>query len=169
MINVMGMLASYMMIEEEKIAPFEKLEGEQLVEYFMGLEEAEVFESIDLDKLWDALHCFCTNVSAANPIEGNKLSEAIVGVHVLSEEEFIACTENSELEEIISAMKAFDFPSKKASFDFKIFEQQEIYPHEIWKEDKTNLLNELEKEFYSLLAFYEKTFKMEYHIMVSIL
>lgn len=116
------MLAVYMMIDEEKITPFEKLEGEQLVDYFHTIEEAKIFESIDLDKLWDALHCFCTGVSASTPIEGNRLSEAIVGKYVLSEEEFIACIENQDLPAIISAMKAFDFQKKKDSFQMKLFE-----------------------------------------------
>ena len=165
----MGMLACYMMIDEEKIAPFEKLEGKQLVEYFQTIEEAEIFENFDLDKLWDALHCFCTGVSATHLIDGNPLSEAIVGKYVLSEEEFIAVSENVDLLAIILAMKSFDFQKKKESFDLKIFEEQEIYPNGIWKDDEVKLLNELEREFNGLLAFYEKALNTNHHVMVSIL
>ena len=109
----MGILASYMMIDEPTLEGFFKLEStNSLLEQVYDLEEQGLFERYDLGKIWDALHCFLTGVSASTPIDGSKLSEAIVGIHFFQyfreEDDFVTCTENRELGEIIDAMEKFD-------------------------------------------------------------
>ena len=50
-------------------------------ELFEEIEELEEDMNVtDLDKMWDGLHCLLTKESAGDPVEGNALSEAIVGV-----------------------------------------------------------------------------------------
>ena len=164
----MGMRARYMKIDEPTIAPLVEMESDAIFEAVIELEEEEKFEVLDVDKMWDALHCFCTNVSASFPIEGDKLSEAIVGVHVFNEDNYITVIDNEELPPIIAAMKAFDFKNKKATFDLKLFEQEGIYPSGIWNKDKNEILNMLDLIFHELITFYEKAHQTNHHIIYSV-
>lgn len=75
------MLAEYLMIDEETLSSLMDLNNEDLTNQLFEIEESEKFERMDMDKIWDTLHCFLTGVSASEPIEGNQLSEAIVGVN----------------------------------------------------------------------------------------
>jgi len=162
------MLGRYMMIDESTIAPFAAMDSEAIFEAVIELDEEGKFEVLDIDKMWDALHCFCTDTSASFPIDGDKLSEAIVGVHVLNEDNFIACIENEELPTIIHALKSFDFKNKKENFDLKQFEKESIYPHKIWEEEKSEILNLLDMIFHELITFYEKAYKTNHHIIFSV-
>ena len=56
--------------------------------------------------MWDGRHFVLTGISASTPLEENPLRDAIVGIHVMDEDNFIAAIGNNELDEIISALKA---------------------------------------------------------------
>ena len=169
----MGMIAGYMMLDEATLDSMMTLNAEEVSEKTIDIEEGESFETIDIDKIWDALHFFLTGVTAAEPIEGNKLSEAVVGVHPFNPEDenadFITCTENSELPEIIAALENFDFEKRAKEFDLLSLKQNKIYPNGIWEMDKEDLMNEFKISMQSLTDFYKKAFASKHHIIVSIL
>ena len=165
----MGIMANYMMVGEEDLNKLVKLDIDDIIEYIENLDEngAEVY---DMDKLWDGLHFFLCGISAGTPVEGDPLSEAIVGVHVFDDEsdDFVGCTELSELPYIVKAMKAVDLELLKGNFDPSNYRKADIYPN-IWVDsEKKNLLKELVSEFENLLAFYEKALEKKMHIIVSI-
>ncbi len=167
----MGLLANYIMVDESTLDGMMKLDNEELMEKIEELEEGDA-EVYDMDKLWDGLHFLLTGVSAGALIEGNPLSEAIVGVHVFNEDDedvdFIGCIKTDELPEIISAMEKVCLEELKQNFDLQKFHQAEIYPN-IWvDEEKDELWEELEAEFSSLLNFYKKAVSMKMHIITSI-
>ncbi|MNI48483.1 hypothetical protein D3C73_1030490 [compost metagenome] len=127
--------------------------------------------SYEIDKLWDGLHFLLTGVSASEPIEGHKLSESVVGVHVFDvgeDDGFFACTEQDELADIIQAMKLVDFDKLEPDFDLAAFRRNKIYPR-IWEDSRKEALwNELKGEFGALLAFYEKAMAAKQHVIFSV-
>jgi hypothetical protein len=62
------------MIDEEILYGMMKMNGGELIEKANELEEQ--VEKYTIDKLYDGLHCLLIDVSANEPIENNKLSEA---------------------------------------------------------------------------------------------
>ena len=139
------MRAEYMMIDEETLIPLIKLEEEELSNRLLEIEESEKFPSVGIDKSWDLLHYYLTGVSASNPIEGEKLSEAVVGVHVMSyESEFISCTENKELPDIIAALENFDIAAHTVKLNKAKMKRADLYPKGIEDDDEVQLLEEIE-------------------------
>ncbi|MBK8805718.1 MAG: YfbM family protein [Bacteroidales bacterium] len=168
----MSMIAEYIMVDEETLESLMDLNNDELTDKLFEIEESEKFESIGIDKIWDALHCFLTGVSAVFPIEGDKLSEAIVGTHVFIEDDdvdFITCIENEELAEIIQALEKIEFSKLASDFDPKILKENEVYPNGIWDDDKTQLLTEMETAIADLLDFYKSALETKHHVVVSIL
>lgn len=72
----MGMQAVYMLADK---ATMDKLSDDALFENIEDYGDEETTETCDIDKMWDGLHFLLTGASAENPIEGNPLSEAVVG------------------------------------------------------------------------------------------
>ncbi|MBL1407701.1 YfbM family protein [Sphingobacterium faecale] len=169
----MGMIAGYLMVDEATLDGLMDLKNEDLANRIFEIEESGESECMDIDKLWDALHFFLTGVSAADPIEENKRSEAIVGVHGFNlddeEADFIACVEQDELHGIIDALEKIDFESLSKKFTPSDMEPHEVYPNGIWQEDKALLLAEFKQALAELLAFYRKAVAMHRHVIVSIL
>ncbi|WP_343614574.1 YfbM family protein [Flavobacterium sp.] len=169
----MGMIAEYLMIDKETLNKLTNLDNEDLTNEIFEIEESQKFSFFDIDKIWDALHCFLTGVSASEPIEDDKLSEAIVGIHTFIEEDddadFISYTKNEELAEIIKVLENIDFESLSASFDPIILKKKKIYPSGIWKENKESLLEEFKDALGEILSFYKQALKDEHHVVVSIL
>lgn len=168
----MGMIAEYLMIDEETLQSLLKLDSEELSDELFDIEESEKFRSIDIDKLWDVLHYFLTGVSASDPIEGDKLSEAVVGVHNFHldpDADFITYTKNEELNAIIIALDQIDFKKQAEVFDLIALQQNEIYPKGIWEENRTELLEELELALKNSIEFYKSALVTKHHVIVSIL
>ncbi|BDD12366.1 hypothetical protein FUAX_47980 (plasmid) [Fulvitalea axinellae] len=144
------MIAGFLMISEDTLESLMPLGPKDLSDRIIEIEENPENENMDIDKLWDILHAFLTGVSASKPIEGDRLSEAIVGTHPFSYEshaDFITCTEHDELPEIIHSMEYFDWEVRKKEFNLKEFGRKRIYPTGICKEDPKALIPEMEKPF----------------------
>lgn len=109
---------------------------------------------------------------ASQPIEGDRLSEAIVGVNVFNSEDenadFISYTMIDDLPEIIAALKKVDIENLRIKFNLSKFRKAEIYPN-IWiDKEKNNLFDELVEAYKHILSFYEKALKRNANIVVSI-
>ena len=162
----MGMHACYMAIEEQQLNSLIDLEGQALVDALEELQEKN--NTLDIGKMWDGLHFVLTGISASTPLEENPLSDAIVGIHVMDEDNFIAAIGNNELDEIISALKAVKVEKLREAFDPARLTQAEIYP-DIWRpQDKESLFIELEQALQQLISFYKNTLDGDQHIVVSI-
>ena len=164
----MGFIGVYMMVDENTLDSMMKLDGDALFEKVNELEETN--EKYTMDKLWDGLHFLLTGVSASKPIDGNKLSEAIVGVHVFdtNEDDFIACIENHELTEIVKALENVNKKELEQKFDPILLKKKKIYPN-IWEKDKKDeLFIELMNEHNGLLKFYKKALEKNQHIIYSV-
>jgi len=167
----MILTASYMMLDDETFDSLFGLDNETLLERVNELEEAGI-PLYSVDKLWDGLHFLLTGTTASTPLEGDELSEAIVGTAAFNEDDdeadFIASTEAAQLADIIDAMKEVDIEKLTESADFNAFRKEEIYP-DIWHEkDAESLRQELMLEFSNLLAFYERAEKENANILISI-
>ena len=119
----MGMLAQYMMIDKATLdALFTLKNGKALSQKLFELEETGKYETYGIGKTWDALHFVLTGTSASEPIWDNKLSEAIVGIHLFnyykSDDDYITVSENVELSDIITAIEEIDLEEVFQSFDF---------------------------------------------------
>lgn len=169
----MGMIAEYLMVDEETLDAFMDLDNEALTNKLFEIEESGKFEFMNIDKIWDALHCFLTGLSATTPIENDKLSEAVVGIHNFNIEDenadFVTCTENDELPEIIAALEAIDFEKLRADFDPMLLKKKDVYPNGIWDDDKAGLIAEMKIALNDILSFYKKALDTKHHVIVSIL
>ena len=168
----MGILGQYMMINEQTLKSLVDLENDDLVDALEELNESEENELYDIDKMWDGLHFLLTGISASQPIEGDKLSDAIVGVEVFNSEDedadFISYILVDDLPGIIAALKNVDIEKLRLNFDLSTFTKAEIYP-DIWREkEKESLFNELVQEYKNILRFYEKALERNAHVVVSI-
>lgn len=63
-------------------------------------------------------HFVLTGVSATDPIEGDPLSEAVVGVHVIPHDDFVGCTEVDELPRIVERLDALDVAHRLGGHDY---------------------------------------------------
>ncbi|WNS44102.1 DUF1877 family protein [Paenibacillus sp. MMS20-IR301] len=148
----MGMRGQYVMVNEDTLERMMEMDGAELLDTLERLVEGGN-AYYDIDKIWDALHLALTGVSASEPVEGDPLSEAVVGVHVFEVEEddgFFACTEHDELDGIIRAMKQLDFGRLEH------------------RPETEELRLELKREFGSLLAFYEQALAAGQHVIFSV-
>lgn len=169
----MGMIAEYLMIDEETLNVLMDLNNEDLTNKIFEIEENEKFEYMDIDKLWDLLHFFLTGVLASQPIEYDKLSEAVLGVDNFNLDDdnadFVTFTKNEHLAGIINAIEKVDFVKLEANFDLEILKEKNVYPSGIWEEEKADLLREIKDALNEILVFYKKALLTKNHIIVSIL
>ncbi|NLC24956.1 MAG: YfbM family protein [Oxalobacter sp.] len=167
----MSFIANYMMVDDNTFDSLFALDNDDLLEKVNELEEAGT-ELYCMDKLWDGLHFLLTGTTASTPVEGDELSEAIVGIEMFNEDDeeadFVASTEAGQLADIIVAMKEVDIEKLAQSANFREFREKEIYPDIWYDEDAASLRQELVQEFNNLLAFYEKAEKQNANILVSI-
>ncbi|MFP3041353.1 YfbM family protein [Treponema primitia] len=160
----MELLGFYMMVDEftlDKLVIFNANHRNEL---------KDTNENYLINKLWDGLHFLLTGSSAYFPVKNNKLSESIVGVHILDTkyDHFIACIKNNEVPEIYNAMKNIDIKELEKKFDPKTFKKNKIHPN-IWKQDKRKeLFQELISEYNGLLEFYQRALTKNVHIIFSV-
>ncbi|AKJ43321.1 YfbM family protein [Pragia fontium] len=162
----MGIQACYTAISENELSNLIELNEQTLLDELEELEEEN--DTLDIGKMWDGLHFILTGTSASTPLEDSPLSDAIVGVHVMDEENFIAAIGNNELPEIIAALERVDLPSLKAQFNPQQLNDNDIYP-DIWlSQDKDSLFTELEQALTELLHFYRRCLSDDKHVVVGI-
>ena len=168
----MGIQAGYLMVDEKTLSSFMELDNKSLCNRIEQLENDDKTISINIDKIWDALHCFLTGTTASEPIEGNKLSEAVVGIHVFNIEDenadFVGCIENEELESVIKSIEDLPFEKMVKKFDPIVLKNQQIYPKGIWQDSKEQLVDEFQNALTEIEQFYKKALETNKHIIVSI-
>lgn len=163
----MGMQAAYMMVDEATLDRLADVPPDELADALEELETSGA-TTLYLDKIWDGLHFLLTGVSATSPVEDEKLSEAVVGVHVFDAEDFVGCSEVDELPGIIAALENVSPKALLDEVDFASFTRAKVYPN-IWDGDSTALATELTTAFTDLLAFHRACLAAGRHLVVSIL
>lgn len=166
----MGMIACYQMVDDKFV---NKLLGKTAEEVFEDIEELqeEDVDILDIDKLWDGLHFLLTNVSASESLEGNPLSEAVVGVEKFCDDEdadYIAYTLQERMMTILNEFKLFDIESAIANFQPKEFAKAGIYPNIWMNEEKEELQEELKECFGAMMKFYERAVELGKAVIVGI-
>lgn len=162
----MGMLGVYMLADEDTINRL--TDDEDLTEAVEEYGEEESTESYDIDKMWDGLHFLLTGVTAQEPVEGNPLSEAVVGTHVFDCEDFIAYSAPDDVARITAALNEVDIEALTQAMDVEKFHKAELYPN-IWvKKNEELLKKELLTAFNELKAFYLKAKERNTGVLVSI-
>ena len=162
----MGIIANYQETTDEVLETFMDIDAIE------DAQDNDDIEICDLDKMWDALHFLLTGKSAAEPIEEDLISEAIVGQDSLTDEEveeFIAGIRADRVKEIAKALEALDFESYLDKFEMSHFAQNDIYPN-IWsyEEEIDEIKEDLSYAFDSLKAFYTRMAEKECAVVVSI-
>lgn len=162
----MGLQAAYTRIDEATLDRLADLDPDGLVDEIDRLEESGV-PTTYLDKMWDGLHFALTGVPASSPIEGDPLSEAVVGVHAFDSDDFVGCTEAGELAAIVAALEEVDIAAVLDRQDFAAFAAAELYPS-IWAEDPVRLRGELTDAFALLLDAHRAALAAGDHLLVTI-
>lgn len=164
----MGMIACYMEVDLSTLERLKALESEELFEEIEELEED--MNVTDLDKMWDGLHCLLTKESAGDPINGNALSEAIVGVTKFDDDsdDFITYIEPERVQEIAKTLNELDITSLSLTFNPEYFAEKDVYPNIWMRDDKDELAEELNFAFEELKQFYNGTSERNNAVVVSI-
>ena len=169
--NKMGMIANYQYLSNENLKEMKHFNGEE-DEIFEEVEdwneEAEIL--LDIDKMWDVLHFVLTGVDSSEPIEGNPLSEAVVGETSLEEvSEFIAYIEKDRVADIISALENFDMDAALENFSMEACKKAELYPN-IWDYDdeEEDIKEEIRDYFHEMIDFYKQILEANGNVLVTI-
>jgi hypothetical protein len=170
----MGQNAVYISIDDPTLDALWQLDDQPFRDRFLEIEEDQNFDRLDIAKIWDVLHCTLTGVTASKPIEGNKLSESIVGVHpkIYDDEDysmFVSVIDNGEIDEILLALKAIDLAKLTASFEPATLRKQKVYPNGIWDDEASALVEEMDAALNSIREFFRCSLKDGRHILATIL
>lgn len=162
----MGMIANYQPTTDTELEKFKCLDDVE------EAQENEDLEICDIGKMWDALHFLMTGKPASVPVEGDLISEAILGQFNISGEdveEFISGTRSNRVKEIAKALQKIDFEKYIDKFNMRNFAKNDIYPN-IWEYDDEvdEIKDDLRDSFESLRKFYEKMAEQESAVLVSI-
>lgn len=167
----MGMIANYQYLSNESLKEMKNFNGEE-DEIFEEVEDwnekAEIL--LDIDKMWDVLHFVLTGVDSSEPIEGNPLSESVVGVTSLEEvSEFIAYIEKDRVADIIFALENFDIDAAMESFSMEACKKAELYPN-IWDYDdeEEDIKEEICDYFHEMIDFYKQILEVNGNVLVTI-
>lgn len=168
----MGMIASYKMVEREIIDHLLQLDDDDLTEALDEITEDSGHKTIQIDRCWDGLHFLLTGKSVVVPMKENRLSDAIIGVHLFNEEDkndFITFLKNEEIEAIIEAMEKLKKSELQQRFSPELFSKSKIYP-DIWLTKKKDELFIwlYETGFKPLLKFYRDAFKKNKCVIIII-
>ena len=168
----MGLIANYQYIDDANLNVLIHLanldDEEEVFETIEDLnEEAEIF--LDTDKMWDVMHFIFTGIDSMNPIDDNPLSEAVVGQHVIGEEDFISVTESQRAGVIVEALENFDIDTALANFSMEECKNAELYP-DIWDyEDEADDIKEEIKDYYDeFIKLYKTAVKGNMSVVVTI-
>lgn len=167
----MGLIANYHLINDEELNSLKNLNSKN-EDFSESVEKPnEQFEiSLDLDKMWDALHFVLTGKDCNNAIQGNPLSQAIVGESVAtSEEEYVAYISKSSVSAILEALENFDMKTAMQNFSMEKCKEAEIYP-DIWDdEDETEEIRENICDcFERLKEFYQQILAVNGNVLLTI-
>ena len=166
----MGMIACYQMTDADMVNTLLKKTNEEVFEAIEELQEVDE-TVLNIDKLWDGLHFLMTKVTASEPLEGNPLSEAVVGVKNFSDDEdadFISYILPERVPIIVNELKLFEIENVIEKLQPKEFAQNDIYPN-IWMNvEKEEIQKELKECFFALIKFYEKAAELKKAVIVSI-
>ena len=164
----MGMRANYQCITDRELEKFTD-NGDDFFEFVEELQENEECILCDIDKLWDVLHFVLTGVSASEPIEGNLLSEAVVGEHPADCEDFISYTDKRRVKAIAEKLNTTDIAALTKNFNMEVCKKHELYPA-IWdyEDEKEEIVEEITDAFYGLKKLYSQAAASDMNVLVSI-
>ncbi|GAB1529585.1 MULTISPECIES: YfbM family protein [Brevibacillus] len=164
----MGIMACYLSLNDALADEVAQLDNAHIVGKIEELMEKQRCSVYEMDKLWDGLHYLLTGISASQPIEDNPLSEAIVGVHVLDNEEFVSVIGSDELPRILEALHSMDRTVLQQQYKQADFRAKQIYP-DIWVDDEAEeRFAELITELNQLTHFHEQSLAKGHDILISI-
>ena len=167
----MGLIANYSYLSDENLKELKSL-GSSEEDIIDSVEDWSDEEDVllDIDKMWDVLHFVLTGVGTDNPIDDNPLSQAVLGVTAIEDvSEYLAYTEHNELENIVTALDAFDIEQALETFDMMACKEAELYPN-IWDYDdeKDEIIEEILDYFEHMKEFYKKVLASNGNVMITI-
>ncbi|MDU3962219.1 MAG: YfbM family protein [Veillonella sp.] len=166
----MGLIANYSYLSDENLKELKSLGSseEDIIDSVEDWSEEDVL--LDIDKMWDVLHFVLTGVGTDNPIDDNPLSQAVLGVTAIEDvSEYLAYTEHNELENIVTALDAFDIEQALETFDMMACKEAELYP-DIWDDDdeKDEIIEEILDYFEHMKGFYKKVLASNGNVLITI-
>ena len=166
----MGLIANYSYLSDENLKELKSLGSaeEDIIDSVEDWSEEDVL--LDIDKMWDVLHFVLTGVGTDNPIDDNPLSQAVLGVTAIKDvSEYLAYTEHNELENIVTALDAFDIEQALETFDMMACKEAELYPN-IWDYDdeKDEIIEEILDYFEHMKGFYKKVLASNGNVLITI-
>lgn len=167
----MGLTASYRMIDDAELAELiPDPDGELPTGAFWS--DADTSERVvDIGELWDVLHVVLTGVSASDPVEDHLLSEAVVGVENVDEDEdadFVAITHTLELAEIVTALREVNVAREAAGVLITDEVRSQTYPEGVFDGGVAALVPALTQAVATLVDFYDRAAGAGRHVVVSI-
>ncbi len=169
----MGFNAVYIAVDIQLVEDLWQLGDADFRERFLELEDAAL-RRLNIGKLWDSLHCTLTGESARDPIEGNRLSEVVVGVwpRIFDDDDysvFVSVIENSDLPHLLTALEPFDRQALSAAIDVEQWAEKDIYPLYMWEDDRDEVVTELDEALASIRRFFQEAGEAGQHVLATIL
>lgn len=166
----MGLIANYSYLSDENLKELKSLGSseEDIIDSVEDWSEEDVL--LDIDKMWDVLHFVLTGVGTDKPIDDNPLSQAVLGVTAIEDvSEYLAYTEHNELENIVTALDAFDIEQALETLDMMACKEAELYP-DIWDDDdeKDEIIEEILDYFEHMKGFYKKVLASNGNVLITI-
>lgn len=167
----MGLIASYRMIDDAELAELIPDPDGELPTGSHWSDDDPTGRAVDIGRYWDVLHLVLTGESASDPVEDNLLSEAVVGVENLDEDEdadFVAITHTLELPEIVTALREVNVARAVAGVLVTDRVRTETYPEGVFDDGVVALVPALTEAVRTLIEFYERAAAAGRHVLVSI-
>jgi len=164
----MGTIAAYVLLDDdtyERLTAEPGADADVAVDY--GYDDGE-YDGEDLDKLWDLLHVALTGTTSSDPIEGDPLSEAILGVREIDPDsgaEFVAVVSRDDVVRILTALRRVDIADVVRRLNPSAQVRQATYPEGIW--EMSGIPGMIAESFALLLALYERAAAAGRHVGVS--
>ena len=169
----MGRLATYIAVDGDRLDAIWDLPDDEFRSGFRDLENDKQLQRLEIDKIWDALHCTLTGQSASEPIDGNRLSESIVGTYpkLLDDDDyslFVSVIDNEDIREILAAIEPFDRAKLASVFDPATLEDNDVYPSGIWDDSPEALVDEMASAIESMRRFFVAISDTNLHILATV-
>lgn len=169
----MTMKAAYLLVDMAIVTQWRSLSEDDLIAALDAEEQKRPDDVAYVDDSWDAIHFLLCDRTTAQPIEGNALSEAVVGVHWFDEEDedaaFIAYCQPDDVKRIHEAVRKIRADELPIALEVPALRAAAVYQAGWFAAEPEWSLETLMHDFADVQALYARAAAQERAVVVSFL
>ena len=167
------MKAAYLLIDVNRIKDWQSWSEDRLIDALNAEESRRPDNVLYIDDSWDILHYLLCERTTAQPIEGNALSEAIVGVNWFEEDDeaaaFIAFSMPPDIVRIHDAIRKIRAEELPVALDYQSLKDAGVYQAD-WVNQEPEWASEtVMHDFADLQRLYSRALAEKSAMVVSFL